>query len=41
MEKKKTIPKKKKIELGEINWDDVEEIVVDSEYEDLPNDKRL
>ena len=39
MEKEKNIPEK--IETEEINWDDVEEIVVDSEYEDLGNDKRL
>lgn len=39
MEKEKTISEK--IETEEINWDDVEEIEINSEYEDLPNDKRL
>jgi hypothetical protein len=41
MEKEKNIPEEGKIETDEINWDDVEEINVNSEYEDLPNDKRL
>jgi len=39
MEKEKNISEK--IETEEINWDDVEEIEINSEYEDLPNDKRL
>ena len=41
IEKEKNISEEGKIQTEEINWDDVEEIVVDSEYEDLPNDKRL
>ena len=40
MEKKKKIPEEK-IETEEINWDDVEEVEINSEYEDLPWDKRL